>query len=297
MTTFRAMTTDVSVVVPFGDEAEEACLTKLAAEIFERSEQTFSRFRPESELSRLNRAEGPFEASPELIQALVRAQQYEELTGGLFNARVGRAMVAAGYDRSFPALKAGRAKTERLTPEPCAEERLGIVGHVVERPNAVSIDLGGMIKGHTVDRVAEMLPAISAVDAGGDMALRGGGFDGDGWIVDIEDPRNAERVLLSFRVKDAAVATSAPNRRTWRMKDGRAHHLIDPRTGAPSTSDLLQVTVVASTTERADVLAKAAYVAGHRAAVALLEAASIGAVLVREDGRVTRVGPLEVTCD
>lgn len=297
MATFRAMTTDVSVVVPFGDEAEEARLAQLAAKIFEHSEQTFSRFRPESELSRLNRAEGRFEASQELVHALVRAQRYEELTGGLFNARVGEAMVAAGYDRTFPALKAGRAKTERLAPTPCSNNRLCIVGHVVERPMDVSIDLGGMIKGHTVDRVAEVLPAVAAVDAGGDMALRGGGFDGEGWIVDVEDPRDAERVLLSFRVNDAAVATSAPNRRTWRMKNGRAHHLIDPRTGAPSTSDLLQATVVASTTERADVLAKVAYLAGHRAAVALLEVAAVSAVLVREDGRVTRIGPLEVTCD
>lgn len=297
MASFRAMTTDVSVLVPFRDASHEARLTELAAEVFERSEQTFSRFRPESELSRLNRSEGPFEASQELADALLRAQAYEELTGGLFNARVGGAMLAAGYDRTFPSLRARSDELVRSAPAPCPREALRIAGRTVERPAGVTIDLGGMIKGHTVDKVAAMLPAVAAVDAGGDMALRGDGFDGRGWIVDVEDPADPERVLMSFRVTNAAVATSAPNRRAWRRREGTAHHLIDPRTGAPSTSDLAQATVLAPNAERADVLAKAAYLAGHDRAVALIEASGMSGVLVRQDGRVTQVGPLELSHD
>lgn len=113
-----------------------------------------------------------------------------------------------------------------------------------------------------VDRAATLLPKDGAIDAGGDAYLRGSAGDGAGWLVDVEDPFDASCVALTLRLRDAGVATSAPNRRRW-LRAGKAmHHLIDPRTGAPAASDLAQMTVVAPTVELADVLAKAAFVAG-----------------------------------
>ncbi len=101
MATFRAMTTDVTVLSPTVSEEEEAAIAREVAALFERMEQTFSRFRDDSELSRLNRAEGPFRASAELASATARALMYETLTGGLFDAHVGAAMIDNGYDKSF----------------------------------------------------------------------------------------------------------------------------------------------------------------------------------------------------
>ena len=100
------------------------------------------------------------------------------------------------------------------------------------------------------------VPPNAALDAGGDALLRGTGPDGQGWIVDVEDPADPTREVLTLRVRDRAVATSAPNRRRWRTELGRMHHLIDPGTGRPSESDLAQVTVLADGVEVAEVLAK-----------------------------------------
>ena len=277
MFTFTAMTTEIRVVVPHVDEGEERRLAACVVARFERSEQTFSRFREQSELSAWNRAPGTFEPSEELRGALWRAARYESLTGGLFSARVGATLRAQGYDRSFAPGALDRDEPPASAPRSAGE-----------------IDLGGMIKGWTVDRAAEELPAGSAVDAGGDMRLGGGGPDGTGWLVDVEDPRDARATLITLRVRDAAVATSAPNRRTWRRGAARTHHLIDPRTGAASESDLAQVTVVASSAERADVMAKAAFVAGRARGRALLEAVGLGGVFVMRDGDVALVGRLEV---
>jgi thiamine biosynthesis lipoprotein len=128
--------------------------------------------------------------------------------------------------------------------------------------------------------------------------LRGAGPDGEGWLVEVEDPFDAERTILTLRIRDAAVATSAANRRTWRVGDRAMHHLFDPRTGEPARSDLAQVTVVARTAELAEVLAKAVFVLGAREGAGLLgRSAAAGAVLVTRDGAVIELGALEVVRD
>ena len=125
--------------------------------------------------------------------------------------------------------------------------------------------------------------------------LRGDGPDGAGWVVDVEDPRDASRVLLSVRLRSCAVATSAPNRRRWRIGRETAHHLIDPRTRRPASSDLAQATVVAPSAELADVLAKTAFLLGAEHARDLLRGrADLSAVLVHDTGEVELIGRLEL---
>lgn len=180
------------------------------------------------------------------------------------------------------------------SPARFADLELDLATGQVTRPPNLQLDLGGMIKGATVDRAALALPAIAALDAGGDIALRGAGPDGDGWVIDVEDPANPTKVLMSLRVCDGAVATSAANRRRWRVGGGWAHHLIDPALGAPAVTDLAQVTVIADTVERAEVLAKAVFIAGRRAGRELFASAgATGAVLVTRVGEVELVGHLE----
>jgi thiamine biosynthesis lipoprotein len=148
-----------------------------------------------------------------------------------------------------------------------------------------------MIKGHTVDCAAALLPAAGFVDAGGDAALRGA----ERWEVEIEDPHDPERVVGLLRIRDRAVATSAANRRRWSVGGRSQHHLIDPRTARPGSSDLAQATVIAETTELADVLAKTAFLLGRERAVRFLkQLEAVGAVLVGEDGALTVVGDAEL---
>ncbi|MBL8622102.1 MAG: FAD:protein FMN transferase [Myxococcales bacterium] len=299
MVELRAMGTTVTVHAPtLSVEGEAAAAAEVGA-LFATAEARFSRFRPDSELAQLNCATGPFAASPAMMAALARARAYVELTGGRFDPAVGGAMIAAGYDRGFAPGALDRATAAAAAPPArFADVTLDLERGLVVRPPHVQLDLGGMIKGATVDLAARHLPEIAALDAGGDAALRGAGPEGDGWYVDVEDPADPSRVVVTLVVRDRAVATSAANRRRWRRGDAWAHHLIDPATGAPAATDLAQVTIVAHRAERAEILAKAVFIAGARAGRALLaNLPTIGAVLVDHRGDVELIGPLEVAPD
>lgn len=292
MFTFRSMDTEVAVVASH----HERRTARRVADTFAEAEARFSRFDPASELSALNRAEGAFVASGPLFDQLERAREYVLLTEGVFDPAVGATLRAHGYDRAFVPGALDRPRAPGAVPDGgFLEIVLERATRTVWRPHHVQIDLGGMVKGSTVDLAALHLAGDGAVDAGGDAALRGRDPDGGAWRVEIEDPRCASRTIATLAVTDASVATSAPNRRRWRLGSGSAHHLIDPRTRAPSASDLLQVTVVATTTELADVLAKTAYLLGARAGRRFLERQpDVGGVLVGAGGALAFAGALDV---
>lgn len=291
MFTFRAMNTEVQVL---GGEDDEAIAREVAV-TFAAAERRFSRFREDSELSALNRAEGPFIASAQLFELLERARAYVELTDGIFDPAIGAALRALGYDRSFTP---GALDREHAAAPPSRGRFLDIAldhdTRTVWRPRHVQIDLGGMAKGTTVDLAALHLRGSGAIDAGGDMVVRGPSPTGDSWLVDIEDPADPSRTLTTIAVSDAAVATSAGNRRRWRVGHDSAHHLIDPRTQRSSASDLAQSTVIAASAEQADVLAKTALMLGARDGRRLLEGhPAVAAVLVQKSGRLLFVGKVE----
>lgn len=293
MFTFRCMNTEVQV---FAEGPRSADLAGHVATTFWRAERRFSRFRPDSELSWLNRQTEPVAVSSELFELLTRARRYVERTGGVFDPGVGAALSALGYDRSF---SPGALDREAIEGAPrrgsLLEVALDAARRVVTRPGHVQIDLGGLAKGATVDAAARLLPASGAIDAGGDAVLGGCGSMGEPWLVEVEDPTDAERTIATLAVSHRAVATSAPNRRRWRLGERTAHHLIDPRTQTSATSDLLQATVVAPTAELADVLAKTAYLLGAREGRAFLERQpAVGALLVPRDGAPQVVGDVAI---
>jgi thiamine biosynthesis lipoprotein len=275
---------------------DEAAVAGHVAATFVGAERRFSRFRHDSELAELNRAHGPVVVSAPLFAALERAREYVELTGGLFDPGIGGALNALGYDRSFVPGTFDRAHPRRRPRAGhLAEVILDPRTRTVRRPDHVHIDLGGMIKGGTVDEAAAHLRGPGVVDAGGDARLCGPAPDGGDWLVDIEDPVRRSSTVATLAVRDRAVATSAANRRCWRVAGALAHHLIDPRTQNPAVTDLLQVTVVAPCAELADVLAKAAFILGSRGARPFLSRqAGVGAVLVRASGAPLLVGDIEL---
>ncbi|MCC6521224.1 MAG: FAD:protein FMN transferase [Polyangiaceae bacterium] len=280
-----------------GTARETGAAVRRIAAVFRRAERRFSRFSAESELSRLNERHEPMAVSRALFAALRRAQRFTEQTFGAFDPTIGTALVAAGYDRSFaPGILDRASPSGWRAPAPgMAAVVLDAARRTAFVPHGVSVDLGGMIKGSTVDAAARWLPAGGVVEAGGDARLEGAGPDGRGWVVEVEDPGDAARVVAAFRVRDRGVATSAPNRRRWRAGAEERHHLIDPRTGAPAVSDLAQVTIVAASAEEADVLATAVFVLGAgqgRRLLARLD--GVAALLVHADRRLEVVGALEL---
>ncbi len=289
MFTFRAMNTDVAV----DTDAEASALQ--VARTFADAERRFSRFNPDSELSQLNHARQPVIVSEPLFSALERARDYFKMTSGLFDPAVGGVLTGLGYDRSFsPGTLDRRGAAPHEPAGSFREVGLARSTRTVDRPSHVQLDLGGMIKGATVDAAARHLGDTGAIDAGGDALLLEP-VAGNPWLVDIEDPRDPERTLATAAVSGGAVATSSPNRRRWRVGNATAHHLIDPRTHASSTCDLLQATVFAPYAELADVLAKTAFLLGSREGVRfVLDRGATGAVLVRQDGELVVAGSIEV---
>jgi thiamine biosynthesis lipoprotein len=285
-----------------GTEVELLAAPSLAADVvnnvsadFEAVEACLSRFRPESELSRLNAAAGcPFQASHLLRDVLGEALAAADESDGLFDPVLLHAVEAAGYRESIEHVR-GTVQVQTLVRERVSHRNVTIEGGVVLLPEGSGIDLGGFAKGWTVDRAAERMSCCQSwvINAGGDLLARGGGPDGDGWVVGIEDPFALGHDLAVLRLTGAALATSTTMRRRWTTQYGVAHHLIDPRTQRPSESDLVSVSVIAPTAARAEVLAKTLLLRGSDEALHYAESQDLSALLIDEQGLVTATRGME----
>lgn len=230
--TFRSMGCDVVV--------EGGPLDEIRA-LFERYDATFSRFRDDSELVRLNRAGGG-RMSPFFADVLQTALWARRITEGLVDPGVGHCVVGAGYDADFACGLDSAAPAHHVAPG-----AFRCVGRVLLLGPGVQLDLNGVVKSIAVDRAAALLTRDGFVSAGGDVATRG--------AVDVAVTGGAVRVT-------GGIATSGVTRRHWLRADKRQHHLIDPRSGAPSASPWREVTVCGATCLAADVAAKAAFLLG-----------------------------------
>jgi FAD:protein FMN transferase len=258
--------------------------------LVEALERRWSRFRPHSDIARLNRAAGaPVRVTPETLLIMRLAVAAWKLTAGRFDPTVVRALEANGYHRSFAAVGSGHVRPVRAVP---ASGLAGVVlddaGPTVTLPPEVGIDLGGIGKGAAADLVVMRLLDAGAEGAclnlGGDLRAAGRAPGADDWVVAIEDPFHPNRELARVVVADGAVATSSRLVRRWRRDGGSYHHLIDPASGLPSHSGLAAVTVVAGCAWWAEVLATAAFVAGPEAGAGLLGLHGVTGVLVDDQG-------------
>lgn len=256
---FRAL--GCQIVMAGGDP------TAVAA-TFARWEEVFSRFCPQSELSRVNGSAMPaVYVSPFFARTLARALEIADETGGLVDPTLGAALENAGYDRDFTLIG-----DEPAPPGEPAPSRLGEVhldGLALHRPPGVQIDLNGIVKALAVDEAAGALTGDGFVSAGGDLAVRG--------PVDVGLPGGG-----AVRVVSGGLATSGVVSRRWRRGGEEQHHLIDPLTGRPADSPWLQVTASGATCLAADVGAKAAFLLGHDGPAWLGERGMAGRFVTRE---------------
>jgi thiamine biosynthesis lipoprotein len=164
---------------------------------------------------------------------------------------------------------------------------------VVHRAPGVRFDLGGVAKGWLAERGLARLSSwpSAIVDADGDLAVRSA--PGDTWAVAVDDPRTEGAAIAILHLSAAAngwptqwgVATSGTSIHRWRRGETVRHHLIDPRTGDPAVTDVVQATVVCGSAVRAEALAKAAVILGTIDGLAMLERAGVaGAVVLTERG-------------
>jgi thiamine biosynthesis lipoprotein len=250
---------------------------------FEHVERVASRFLPDSELSQLNDDPRDVVPVPVLLGGLLEAAvEARAKTGGLVDAAVGSAVMAWGYDRSFAEVG---ARETSPPAEPAPEWRID-QGRLVRAPG-VRLDLGGIGKGWAADRAVAWGTA-GIVSAGGDIAS-----SHPDCTVDVAGPEGD--IVATIGLGARALATSSASRRTWLVEGRAAHHIIDPRTGAPALSPVHSATVVADTAVDAEAGAKAVLIRGRDG---LAWAASRpwidGAVVVWHDGSVYATSGLEV---
>jgi len=309
-TRFRAMGTDVEVLVL--DGAED--LGDRAAVAIERLESKWSRFRPTSELCRLNAAGGaPVIVSKETLALIERAIDAWQGTGGRYDPTLLHALEAAGYTENFddlPKSQTGPPQTqESASDSPQMESRAAarpeeaVSGISVDRvigsvrlPPGVALDFGGIGKGYTADLVAQELLDAGArgvlVNMGGDLRALGDPPAPGAWVVEIDDPLGTGRAGL-VALGTGAIATSTRLRRAWERDGKPQHHLIDPVTGEPAQSGLASVTVIAGEAWRAEVLAKAAFVAGAGEGAGIVERAGATGLFVTDAGEVVELAGLD----
>jgi thiamine biosynthesis lipoprotein len=281
---FRAMGTWVECLVEARPTRPvRAALENVQGE-FERLERMLSRFRPDSELSRLNRDRALDHASPELVELTELALDAREHTGGRFDPTLHDALVAAGYDRTFEEL------SDDGSPSPIGKGGGGVTvgGRRIELGPGASLDLGGIAKGWTADRCARELGSLgpALVNAGGDLSVTGPCASG-AWPVAVDLPNGT----LTLALTGGGLATSGRDKRSWRRGGELRHHLIDPATRRPARGAPRSVTVAASSATAAEVSAKALFLAGPDAEREA-ERTRTPAVIVGDDGDARLVGGL-----
>ena len=337
---FRAMNTDVAAWLWSDSPLASARLREVEA-FFGRVEAELSRFRANSGLNQLNAeaGKGPRPVTALLQTVLAAALREARASDGIFDPTMLNALRQAGYDRSFDLLEkspdepggwaVGAKSSDRgitshtsLESKPQPEKlrfggdatngwervRLDQVEGTVALPKGLGIDLGGIAKGWTVDRAAEMLAGqgigrdagigpdaedAALVDAGGDIRSTAAP-GGEPWPIAIQHPLDAACDLGVLNLSDGAVATSSVGGRCWQQNDRTMHHLIDPRTGEPSRSNLHAVTVLAPTTVVAEVAAKVALILGQDEGAAYLKNRGLSGLLMDHAGSAHVVGELRL---
>ena len=290
---FRAMGSDVHVIVVGG----LARLLHDAADFIEDLEARWSRFRPTSEISRLNAMAGrPVTVSTETLALVQRALEGARITGGRYDPTVLGAVLRAGYDRSFEQLSDHSPRCK--SPLTDGHDRIFVdaSSSTITLPRDVGFDPGGIGKGYAADLLVHELLARGAAGAcanvGGDLRVEGDGPQGESWVVAIEHPVGAGPAA-TVALRGGAVATTSRIRRVWGPEGDRRHHVIDPSTGQPAVSGLASATVIAAEAWQAEVVAKAAFLAGSVDGAALITDAGATGLVVTDDGAVLELDGLD----
>jgi FAD:protein FMN transferase len=250
----------------------------------------FTRFKADSELTALNHdPRDRVPVSPIMARFLTGVIEAASLTGGLVDGTLLDQIEEAGYksDRlraslALPIALALAPPREPGGPAPGEPWRRLDVDHdagEVTRPPGLHVDGGGIVKGLFADLIGETLAEHDGylVDCEGD--LRVGGGAGVERVIEVTAPFDGS-VLHELAVSDGGIATSSITKRSWLERGRPAHHLLDPATGKPAYTGVVQVTALAPTALEGEALAKAALLSGPEEAPSWLR---YGGVLVFDD--------------
>ncbi|KIL42248.1 hypothetical protein SD70_01535 [Gordoniibacillus kamchatkensis] len=301
---FRAMNTSIEVIFEAGED-EAAGTANWAADWFRRTEERFSRFLPESELSRLNRLAGErCLVSDAMLEVLLLADAYRTATGGIFSPFLLARLEQLGYGESFDRIRGRETfQCEQLTPAAEGQLELDIQPFMksVVLPAGAKLDLGGIVKSWSVRRLAGYMRtrlgiSRGLINAGGDLTVWGGADTRRRpWLIGIEHPLEPQQDCGALALADGAAATSSTLGRAWPTDRGPMHHLLDPRTGMPSRSGIVQCTVSGPDAVACEIWAKTLCISGAQEGLALMKQQTgpgnpYEALLFAGDGRIIFAG-------
>jgi FAD:protein FMN transferase len=281
----------LAVTEPSALERSRAIVERELAEI----DLACSRFRPDSELARLNAASGEeAKVSPLLFEALRAAVDCARATAGLVDPTIGRTLRLAGYDKTFSIVRSrdGRHFTPSFARDPdWRTVRLDESSRTVQTRAGVELDLGATAKALAADRAATHVRAATGtgvlVSLGGDIAVAGAPPSG-GWSIRVAEDHAAplDGDGPAVAIASGGLATSGTTVRSWASRGGTLHHIVDPRTGRTASGHWRTATVAAASCLDANTASTAAIVLGEEAPDWLSER-RLPARLVRCDGAVS----------
>ena len=268
-----------------GNDAIDAVMAELR-----RIDNLMSHYKPESQLSQINQYanERPVQVDKELFDLIRLSTHYSQITEGAFDITY----ASVGYLYNYPQhIRPTEAQIRQALPAVNWRNMLLDEEHHTvrfEHPG-MRIDLGGIGKGHAVDRGIDVLKARgiarALVTAGGDSRIIGDRM-GRPWLVAIRHPDNPSKVVTRIPLSDSAVSTSGDYERYFDEDGVRYHHIIDPRTGH-SASKVRSATILAPTATQTDGMSKTAFVLGAEKALEIINRMpEYDAVFVLPDGRV-----------
>ena len=294
------MATRWSVLCDIDPALEQTVLHRALAAAVEQVDQQMSPWKPDSDLSRLNRAapEAWVALPPEIMTVLARALEVARQSGGAFDPTVGALVDAWGFGaaRGAPDAAAIRAATQAMHRPAYQNLELEPANGRARKHAPLQVDLCGIAKGYAVDRMIDVLKqhgvahALAALD--GELRALGGQADGQPWAVALESPTPGQRSAHGvLELQDLAVATSGDYRHFVQVGAERLAHTMDARRATPVRNDVASVTVLAPEGMSADAWATALLVAGGDHGLALAQRLGLEVLfLVRRAGRLVDLG-------
>ncbi len=295
------MGTQVSITVSAASAKEgDAAIEAGMAEI-RRLDAMMSLYKETSEITKVNLAagKGPVKVSPEMIEVVEHAAKISKLSGGVFDVTVGPLVVLWQMR-----LKEGNVPTddEIAAVRPLVNYRNLVIDRKAStlflKKKGMIMDLGGM-KGYLADRVAEVMKRRGVANAlialAGDIWALGRREDGTPWRIGVQHPREKDKTLTVLELSDKYICTSGDYERFVIRENKRYHHIIDPRTGKPSTG-VISVTLIGDRGALIDPLAKVPFILGAEEGMKIVRKLGVEAIIVDDQGKITstdgiRIGP------
>ena len=284
------------------EAAAEAAVAAGIAEV-ERIEALISSWRPTSQTSAINAAAGsgrPVPVDGELLELIRRGQRVSALTGGAFDLTAGGLVGLYRFGGQDTTLPAGTVLAQALRRVDYRSVEVDAEANTVRllRPG-MRIGFGAIGKGYAANRALAAMretPGVTGAvaNASGDMATWGTDAEGEGFDIGIADPRDASKIIGRLTLTDAAVVTSGNYERYFTAGGTRYAHILDPRTGLPTTG-VMSATVVCADAELADALATALFVLGAREGLRLVDGLrGVEALLIDDRSRLHRSAGLNL---